>query len=295
MIQCPYCQQKNHDQALCCAMCGEVLVHSDLRPDKESPGLPPPAQPDEDNVLECNAIRARRFLMVLFFLLLLPLLSLALSWGNTLNLLFGVEVSINVRPLLLLAAPLYLIILYAYLMAKTGEALGLPFLPYFALSLFPFLTPYVWARIGGCSGVRPYLYLLLSLAVFALAAGFFPDWPFLLLVVIFCLLPFLIYQLLGCAIRPVTMSLGLHPNGVTGWLCLGPIFLLGLLVCDLLTSSGLAINIMGSEVVHMANLGSLFGLDFSNYSFKLLSLVYLVTTLLLWIKIIYEAIKLPLI
>lgn len=294
MIECLHCGQRNHGEALYCNLCGEVLLRRGAQRFNEI-GLSYNAAPRDDD-LKQRASAARRFLVILALFALPPIAVLGLGWKGGLDLLvdgrnrFGPQ-----TPLLILGGIAYLIFLNAYLTAKTGEAVGCPFFLNFVLASLPPLLPAVWARIAGCSHYKPYIYLIIDAGVAGLALYIFPDWAYLFLALTFALAPFLIYQFFGCGIGQIASDLGLYPSVIIGWLCLGPIFLLGILVCDMMGSGDPLIVVQPVSLTIHDLRGLLFDAEqiFSLYSFKVISLLYALITVFVWVKVVHEDLKLP--
>lgn len=296
MRECPYCRHPNHDQALSCNLCGEVLVRQNLQ-NSDLSGMPGASYRDgpPENPIERNTARANRFL-ILVFCILFPL-ALFVMVG-----LIG-EYDVDWPGLRLIGRdpgpiawkmiPCFLMLLYAFLVAKTGEAVGQSFGLNFFLSIFPFMTPFVWARIGHCSKIKPYLYLSLITLVSAGAVHYLTEKPVLVLSLVIVLIPFFIYHLFGGAIGLVAPSLGFSSTGMVSWVCLAPPGILGILVFDLLIGGGATPSTELSGVPMPASLETLLMLDIHNDYFKIAGLIYLLATLLIWIKLIFDNIKIP--
>ena len=177
-----------------------------------------------------------------------------------------------------------------------GESTGSPFWKNFPLACIPFMTPAIWARIGGRSMIKPYLYLFLDAAILAVAFYFFHSWPALIVILLFCLAPFLIYQLLGCSIGPMADSMGFYPSLTLGWLCLGPVMLMGILLWAILTSmnpewTSQPLSISLDDIRNYIDLNQILDCEV----FKISGAIYLLASFFIWIKATYENLKLPIV
>jgi len=296
-MECGHCGHKNKDKALYCNLCGEVLFERDADGTfHQEPmiGTSYDAFPSDDE-LKRIAAAARRFLIVLLGLLALPVALILVGWKARPEVFASGLGEIQRQfPLPIAALLIYFSVLFGYLTAKTGQAIGAPFFRNWLLASFPPLAPLVWARVGMRSPWRPYLYFMIDGLILAGGIYFLHAWPYLLLVMGFCMTPFIIYQFLGCAIGPVASLLGLYPSLVVLWLCLGPILLGGILLWEM-------IGVMSTNgpieewMLTCRNFQDYICMGaWFNYSFfTVAASLYLLATACAWIKTVYEDLKLP--
>lgn len=295
---CLHCGQENNKKALYCGQCGESL-NSQRIPAYDSP-VPILAGPDLRPQIEFHdhfkraAAKARWFLIMLTGLLSPPVALLITGWSRQANPLARMSQS-ELYPVLLAGAAAWCAVLYGFLVAKTGESNGAPFLRTFAAACLPPLTPAVWSRLSGRSPWRPYIWLLIDGTVLGVGGWYLAEWPYLLLLLVLCVLPFVIYHLFGCALGAMASALGLEAPLTILWLCLLPDLLVILMVWEFLGSldPGMAqqpLALTLSEVAIFLRPDHLMAYTF----FKTLAFVYGLVSVAAWVKVVYENLKLPL-
>lgn len=254
--------------------------------------VPPP---DElKNKFKIANAKSRRFLMLLGVMILVPLGLLAAGWAGWLN---PPEASLGRlnSNLATVGAVFYVCLVYGYLVGKTGESSGAPFASNFMLGCLPPLTPALFARFCGRPALRPYYCLLVDFAIVLAVGWFVRELPYLLLILVFVMLPLMLHHLCGCVTGQMAGILGLTPWVLGVWLCLIPDMLLILMMRDLLGAI---------DPLHSRQPFSLTLAEFQAYylspddlfafnGFKLSVFIYLLVTVAGWIKLVYENLRIP--
>lgn len=297
-MECPNCGQNNKDKALYCNMCGQVMLPPVRTVEEQLHDAPgsPNYVPTDNDLKRCAAV-SRRFLLTVMALLLVPFALTLLGWKAGQNPLepdfAGPEA--NQRSLLFWGLT-YASAIYGYVLAKTGQSYGAKFWPNFVLGAIPLTAPAAWANICGRPPLRPYVCLIADALI--LGGGYLLSryYPFLMIVLIFCMLPFVIYHYFGCALGQIGHALGFPQGALALWLCMGPTVLLGILLFNVVTDPHMSFS--GDPfAIGLTRLYYAISLDviLSYYVFKFLCAAWLLATFYLWIKSVYQNLKLPLV
>lgn len=295
---CLHCGLENSKKSLYCGQCGESLTSQRI-PAYDSP-IPILAGPDYRIPTEFQsefkraAAKARWFLIMLIGLLSPPVALLITGWSRQLSPLAQMRQS-QLYPMLIAGAAVWCAVVYGFLIAKTGESNGAPFLRTFTMACLPPLTPAVWSRLSGRSPWRPYVWLLVDATMLGVAGWYLAEWPYLLLLLLLCMLPIVIYHFFGCALGTMASALGLDEPLTILWLCLLPDLLLILMVWEFLgaldpTMAQQPLALTLSEVAIFLRPDHLMTYTF----FKTLAFIYGLVTCAAWVKVVYENLKLPL-
>lgn len=179
-------------------------------------------------------------------------------------------------------------------MAKTGESLGARFWVNFVMACLPPLLPAVWARIGGKSVLRPYVYLMADVVIVIGAALMVRDEVLIAILTALVFVPVIFYQLFGCAVREVSTPLGLNSELAIVWLCFGP---LALLMELLLEGAHNWIANWYSESLSqfLDGAAQLLNADLVAHAstFQFLLGIYLIASWIVWVRAVYNGLKLP--
>lgn len=240
-MKCPSCGTLNYDAALSCTLCGWVIN----RDGPKEGSLVDERRVEEAPVasahliqLEAARLRARMFLVLIGVqVVLLALLGLGLF--SILNEdLIGIHGEAGMATGLVAGLLLMLNFTMAFLTAKTGTLMGMPFWFNFLLSFILPAVPGIWARVAGRNILYVYGWLLLDILVLAgFWNSFGPTSP-VMQTVFLVMLPVLMYHALGCAVPTVASALGLNHYLTVLWLCLGPLGILTIWVYHVFVPGG---------------------------------------------------------
>ena len=298
MQTCLHCGRHNKRSALYCGTCGDSLAPRQHDRDSEALTLGGPAvyQPPLElkHEFRIAEAKARRFLMLLGVLVLVPLGSLAAGWAGWLDTPQARQGS----PAASLAIPgaiFYICLIYGYLIGKTSQSAGAPFASYFILGCLPPLTPALFARLCGRPMWKPYYQIFIDLAILLAVGWFLRELPYLLLILVFVMLPLIVHHLCGCVTGQLAGVLGLAPWVLGVWLCLVPNVLLILMMRDFLGAidplharQPFALTLAQLQACYLSS-DDLFAFN----GFKLSVYTYLLVTLAGWIKLVYENLRIP--
>ena len=189
----------------------------------------------------------------------------------------------------------YICLIYGYLIGKTSQSAGAPFASYFILGCLPPLTPALFARLCGRPMWKPYYQIFIDLAILLAVGWFLRELPYLLLILVFVMLPLIVHHLCGCVTGQLAGVLGLAPWVLGVWLCLVPNVLLILMMRDFLGAidplharQPFALTLAQLQACYLSS-DDLFAFN----GFKLSVYTYLLVTLAGWIKLVYENLRIP--
>jgi hypothetical protein len=205
----------------------------------------------------------------------------------------------DVMPALLLGYGAYAVFTLAWLIGKTGEAVGIKFLPTFAMALFPPLIPATLAKMAGKNLVWPYGLMVLCMMVGLMMIPTFEMIPGLRMLLVLLLAPFVIYQLTGCSLAALADCLGINPFIAIAWVCVGPLIVMGI-VCN---EAGLTLPYLEQvflesgesffSVLLEEGSGVLYTLS-QSWSMMFLVVMYLLIPWLTWMNNVFENLSYPL-
>jgi hypothetical protein len=305
-IVCARCGHINPRDTLTCGKCNERLASAEesfedmMLHGNPLAGSSYTSAPDDDFVARYRA-RGRRFMWIFAGLSGLTAGFGALLYFSARRAAEGRLALDEFAPhgeMFALALGVCALALFAFLLAKTGEAIGHPFAANFFMALLPPLTPAVMARIGNRFVLLPYIYMIVDAVALIVAWFVFRETPLGMMIVAGLLLPFLIYQVHGCAAGEIGTALGFNYYLVIAWFCVVPMILLTVLA-----------NAIGLSVIDLAQTGDTpsavretlqagplaLGEFMNGYStVAVLTLAWAAFTFVLWVKAIYENLCYPL-
>jgi hypothetical protein len=296
-VECVHCGKRNPADAVVCYLCGKEIARRGenvLAGSMIGTSYGAIAAPNAE--LTDAAARARRFLFIVLFILALPPLLAAVELYAKSQIVGVDSLMRQIQHQLFIAGGLvYLILVFGYLTANTAEATGGPFLSSLLMALFPPAIPAVWARIGGGRVWKPYLYFLIDAVILGGALAGLHEWPALALAVFVFMIPFIMYQVLGCTVTATAGLLGLYPTATIAWVCLGPALLTGLILYGALIETGQPLlgaswDQIGQELKQFAQPE----LALEYFPLKVGAIFYLTLSLLAWVRAIYNDLGLPL-
>ncbi len=297
-MRCLQCGEINPPEMRNCRMCGEVIERriEDALSDERRRATDSLTAPYKGPAaLKPDTAKAVRFLITLLFLQGVPaLLWFGSAWMSRNGLaLPGTQIHTDTRSVQGFLVACFLIG-NAYLVAKTGESLGARFVGNFFLACIPPLLPAVWARIGGKSVLKPYVYILADLAIVVAAALMVREQVLIAALAALLFVPVLFYQLYGCAVREVSTPLGLNSEVSIVWLCFGPLALTVVLLID--GAQGWIVEWYSQSLGDFIDSAHQFlSLDLlmQASTFQFLLAIYLLASWLVWVRAVYQGLKLP--